>query len=448
MGSSQTTVQKADPWAPAQPYILEGLDAAQNMWNSNPNQFEIQPWDGPAVAGESSELARSRNLIGAVEPRQRALLDQAQSNVYRTGAAATNNQNAGQFNTALNSMMYAQTPSAYNAVANRETGAGPSYQVNSAVNQNLNTGLDAHFDWQTKNASGISGDARKQYGNAAHRLQSGPNFGGMLGQGTDTSTPMALQRGVSQAQNTGLDSVFDQQTRGDAGADPSVANAVNIGMQQDVSQGLTQGANRALNAVEDPRLSQAVSAQNWGNTGTFDNAIRQAGQNYNTNAFGSATNRAMNAQEDPRLSQAISQQSANNTGAFNRAISDGQTMYRSQALNQGVNQAMGMREDPRLSQAINAQSGGPAYENDIQRVGKYDLVYIKSRHMQAIQSKNIKEKQKASNELVEQVRVITINQENDALTIDVSSVSNVEFFVTLMKYIDDEFLQREAKITK
>ena len=92
------------------------------------------------------------------------------------------------------------------------------------------------------------------------------------------------------------------------------------------------------------------------------------------------------------------------------------------------------------------QSGGPA--EDIIRVAKYNLVYMKPGHSQYLQSRNLKEKQKASNELVEQVRVITVNSENDALTIDVQSVSNINYFVTLMKYIDDEFLQRESKITR
>lgn len=46
MGGSSTTVQKNDPWGPAQPFILEGLQSASQMWNANPNQFVIQPWTG------------------------------------------------------------------------------------------------------------------------------------------------------------------------------------------------------------------------------------------------------------------------------------------------------------------------------------------------------------------------------------------------------------------
>ena len=67
MGQSSTTTQRADPWDPAQPYILEGLNSAQNMWNNDPNQFVIQPWQGNATAAEDQALQAARNQIGGFQ---------------------------------------------------------------------------------------------------------------------------------------------------------------------------------------------------------------------------------------------------------------------------------------------------------------------------------------------------------------------------------------------
>ena len=51
-------------------------------------------------------------------------------------------------------------------------------------------------------------------------------------------------------------------------------------------------------------------------------------------------------------------------------------------------------------------------------------------------------------ELVEHVRVVRVNSENDALTIDVDFISNMDYFMKIMKLIDDEFLIREYRIKK
>jgi len=49
MGSKSTTTQKADPWKPAQPFILEGLKDAGALYDAG--GFNISPYAGQMVAG-------------------------------------------------------------------------------------------------------------------------------------------------------------------------------------------------------------------------------------------------------------------------------------------------------------------------------------------------------------------------------------------------------------
>lgn len=60
----------------------------------------------------------------------------------------------------------------------------------------------------------------------------------------------------------------------------------------------------------------------------------------------------------------------------------------------------------------------------------------------------MREKEQAVSELIEHVRIITVNSPNDALTIDVDLISNMDYFMKIMKLIDDEFLMREYRVTK
>lgn len=48
MGSSSTTTQRADPWAPAQPMMKQGIEDAQALYNKG--GFNISPYGGPMVA--------------------------------------------------------------------------------------------------------------------------------------------------------------------------------------------------------------------------------------------------------------------------------------------------------------------------------------------------------------------------------------------------------------
>jgi len=47
--------------------------------------------------------------------------------------------------------------------------------------------------------------------------------------------------------------------------------------------------------------------------------------------------------------------------------------------------------------------------------------------------------------LIEMTRIVSINEHNDAITLDVSFIECNSFFTEIMKLIDSEFLQRDYK---
>ena len=51
----------------------------------------------------------------------------------------------------------------------------------------------------------------------------------------------------------------------------------------------------------------------------------------------------------------------------------------------------------------------------------------------------------AANLVIENTRIVSIKEHNDALTIDVSFISSYSFFNEIMKLIDPEFLMRDYK---
>ncbi len=81
---------------------------------------------------------------------------------------------------------------------------------------------------------------------------------------------------------------------------------------------------------------------------------------------------------------------------------------------------------------------------------KDNLIFVKSSHGQItnIHSSTLREKEGALSELVEHVRIISVKSLNDSLTIDVELIQNIDYFMKIMKLVDEEFLIREYKVTK
>ena len=78
------------------------------------------------------------------------------------------------------------------------------------------------------------------------------------------------------------------------------------------------------------------------------------------------------------------------------------------------------------------------------KVGNYQLLYQKN-NPRKLCSDYINKQNKAANLVIENTRIVSIKDHNDALTLDVGFISCYSFFNEIMKLIDTEFLQREYK---
>lgn len=91
MGSKQTTTQKADPWKPAQPFIIEGLRDANALYKDG--GFKIDPYGGQMVAGydpmraqaDAGTQAAFGNAMGMAGQGQQALTNAMDPNARSAG---------------------------------------------------------------------------------------------------------------------------------------------------------------------------------------------------------------------------------------------------------------------------------------------------------------------------------------------------------------------------
>lgn len=128
-GGGQTTVQKADPWSGAQPYLLDYLQKGQQTTNK---PFEF--YNGDTVAGFSPEQEAGFNLA-----TQRALAGSPTQNA--ANSMITNTLNGNYLNPASNPYLQATADRALGDVQTR---------VNSQFNNN-NFGGSAHQETLTRN---------------------------------------------------------------------------------------------------------------------------------------------------------------------------------------------------------------------------------------------------------------------------------------------------------
>lgn len=190
MGSKSTTVNKADPWAPAQPYILEGLDAAQQMFNSDPNQFVIQPWGGPAIAGMSGQTQHALNGYNNMRNQQDANMRNAQGGLQSVQRAAISGGLPGKFEQGVNGAVNFQNDPTFSKMNQQATQMYSPKMVNQEVNQ-------------------------------ARNLPQNEQFGGAVNSALNEGTSNALNKGVALAQQTSPDAQFNYVTKQVAGQGPN-----------------------------------------------------------------------------------------------------------------------------------------------------------------------------------------------------------------------------------
>lgn len=315
MGSTSSTVQKADPWAPAQPYILEGLDAAQSMWNSDPNQFVIQPWQGDAVADMSNSTR------GALSGFEQARIEQRGNLVNNQGAltglrddglnnnlpqpvseaidGAVNFTNDPQFNHQVSKMATATSGPEFNHEVNqaRTLGrdgfmhagiynayhAGPNATFNNVIGQQANAGGPASLDAAV--AGGFMGEDPRLSMGVNHNLvaSNDPRFDGVInnitGDGYTDDLRDSLRQNVMESVMPGVNDTF-------AGSGMTGSSLHQAHLTKALASGMAPVEASFINRANDRALAAAGMSQD-----AFNDALNRrldAGQV----AHGAAMDRA------------------------------------------------------------------------------------------------------------------------------------------------------------
>lgn len=210
MGSSQTTTQANDPWAPAQPYIQQGLTDAGALYGAG--GFQVQPYQRDMVADRNGVQGRGDQMT----------MDAARAGVNDIGRAQGSVQDVMQRNTG--GSQYAQPfNQAINQTMNRD---GPNYAQNT---------------FQDLAGQGLNRNTQQA-----------------INRGLNGTTSVAFNRGINTAQDTGFDRQFNQATQQAGGidprfnnvinrnTDPNTANQLSADMQRNVMEGIMPGINASF----------------------------------------------------------------------------------------------------------------------------------------------------------------------------------------------------------
>lgn len=279
-GTSTTTTQRADPWEPAQPYILQGLESASAMWNSDPNQFVIDPWQGQTVASEDPALQAARNAIGGY------------------GYTAPKPQNSQAVNPAIPTPSAPPTPTAAPTPTGGGTTGGSTGGLQPA-DQPFQFDLSKYTTqspYQTptvpqQNYGGGGSVINSQLGMLSGAQSNAANIANLSGTNPTTG---AFNAGINAAQNGTNAGAFNTAINNTAGAgvNPGLygatSNIANMGLTSGlwdaarnisntgVASGFQNAASNIAGMGIDPRLNAAIGAQFGGNSTAFNKAVNNA----------------------------------------------------------------------------------------------------------------------------------------------------------------------------
>lgn len=109
MGSKTSTVtQSADPWGPAQPYILDTMRAAQNLYNNGPSM--VAPFDAYTTQGISKAAQVANQPVNPIVGQASQVLGSTIGGEWLNGNPYINqiiNRGAGDITDRVNSMFSA-----------------------------------------------------------------------------------------------------------------------------------------------------------------------------------------------------------------------------------------------------------------------------------------------------------------------------------------------------
>lgn len=150
MAGSSTTTQRADPWAPAQPMLTQGLTAAQKLYNRG--GFETNPYAGDMVADWDPLQQAAYGAAGGIA----GTAGQNIGNAYgAVGAAMDPSQQSAQFQQVLDNTIAGIMPRINSSFAGAGmTGSGLHAQnlakgVSAGVADTLNS------NWQANQARAL-----------------------------------------------------------------------------------------------------------------------------------------------------------------------------------------------------------------------------------------------------------------------------------------------------
>lgn len=165
MGSSQTTTQRADPWAPAQPFLEQGLRDAGDLYNRG--GFNISPFDGPMVAGYDPFRAGA----DAMTPGATGMaLGGVQQGMGALGQAMNPNQQSAQFDQVVQNQINRVMPQVNSSFAGSGmTGSGLHAQnlaqgVSQGVADTMNQNWQANQNRALQAAGMVPGLAQAGFG--------------------------------------------------------------------------------------------------------------------------------------------------------------------------------------------------------------------------------------------------------------------------------------------
>lgn len=196
MGSKQTTTQRADPWAPVQPYILKGLKDASALYKEG--GFNIQPYGGDMVAGY--DPMRAQADAGVQSAYGNALGMAGQGRDALTNAMDPNARSAG-WNQVVQNTINGIMPGINSSFA------GSGMTGSGLHAQNLAKGLSAGI-------ADVENQAWQQGQNRA--LQAAgmlPQMAGMEFNAADALRAAGADRQQQQQQEISADVLRDQQAQ-------------------------------------------------------------------------------------------------------------------------------------------------------------------------------------------------------------------------------------------
>lgn len=221
MPGSSTTTQRADPWAPSQPMLREGLSAASDLYGSG--GFQVNPYGGDMVADWNPLQTAAYGAAPGITQGAMGNLSNASGTI---NAAMDPNQQSAQFNQVLQNTINGIMPQINSSFAGSGmTGSGLHAQnlasgVSSGVADTLNS------NWQSNQnralqaagmAPGINAaafganDYLNQYGQQAQQQsQNEINANVLTDQQRQTSAMNAIQDYM--ALTSGVGSAFGVQS--------------------------------------------------------------------------------------------------------------------------------------------------------------------------------------------------------------------------------------------